>query len=79
MENETVDTDVKAKKRKAKMPREIGFLGFYTNTFDRYFISVVLAIALGLVYLRFLAPLGVPPVLSWIAVGVIGFFIVRKG
>lgn len=79
MENETVDTDVTVKKKKAKKPREIGFLGFYTNTFDRYFISVVLAIALGLAYLRFLAPLGVPPVLSWIAVVVMGFFIVRKG
>jgi predicted small integral membrane protein len=79
MENETVATDTKAKEKKAKKPREIGFLGFHTNTFDRYFISVVLAIAFGLAYLRFLAPLGIPPIFSWVAVAVMGFFIVRKG
>ncbi len=64
---------------KAKEPRPSGFLGFYTNTFDRYFISVVLAIAFGLLYLRFLAPLGVPSLVSWGVVLVATFFIVRKG
>lgn len=67
------------KAKKVKTPREIGFLGFYTNTFDRYFISVVLAIAAGLLYLRFLAPLGVPSFVSWAAVIALGYFIVRKG
>jgi predicted PurR-regulated permease PerM len=67
------------KEKKAKEDRPIGFLGFYTNTFDRYFISVVLAIALGLLYLRFLAPLGVPSLVSWAVVIGLSFFIVRKG
>ena len=64
---------------KANEPRPPGFLGFYTNKFDRYFISVVLAIAFGLFYLRFLAPLGVPSLVSWGIVLVATFFIVRKG
>lgn len=69
----------KAKRGKEKVNRPIGFLGFYTNSFDRYFISVVLAIAIGLAYLRFLAPLGVPSLVSWAIVVGLGFFIVRKG
>lgn len=72
------DTDMMAA-HKAKEPRPPGFLGFHTNTFDRYFISVVLAIAFGLLYLRFLAPLGVPSLVSWGVVLVATFFIVRKG
>jgi len=67
------------KEKKVKEDRPIGFLGFYTNTFDRYFISVVLAIALGLLYLRFLAPLGVPSLVSWAVVVGLTVFIVRKG
>jgi predicted small integral membrane protein len=64
---------------RARQPRPPGFLGFYTNKFDRYFISVVLAIAFGLVYLRFLAPLGVPSFVSWGIVIAATVFIVRKG
>ena len=64
---------------RARAPRTPGFLGFYTNKFDRYFISVVLAIAFGLFYLRFLEPLGVPSFVSWGIVIVATFFIVRKG
>lgn len=62
-----------------KKPRGRGFLGFETNTFDRYFISVVLAIATGLLYLRFLEPLGVPSILSWLTVVAVGYFVVKKG
>jgi predicted PurR-regulated permease PerM len=76
MENTTITP---AKQKKTKKDRAIGFLGFYTNTFDRYFISVVLAIAIGLVYLRFLAPLGVPSLVSWGVVIGLTAFIVRKG
>lgn len=46
---------------KADEPRPPDFPGFYTNTFDRYFISVVPAFAFGSLYLSFLAPLGFPP------------------
>lgn len=76
MENTTTKP---RKEKKEKKVRPIGFLGFYTNAFDRYFISVVLAIAIGLLYLRFLAPLGVPSFVSWAVVIGLGFFIVRKG
>ena len=76
MENTTIRP---AKKKKLKKDHPIGFLGFYTNTFDRYFISVVLAIAIGLAYLRFLAPLGVPSLVSWGVVIGLTAFIVRKG
>lgn len=62
-----------------KKPRAQGFLGFETNTFDRYFISVVIAIATGLAYLRFLEPLGVPAFFSWLAVVIMGYFVVKKG
>lgn len=79
MIEETQGTTQEKKAKKEKKTREIGFLGFYTNTFDRYFISVVLAIALGLLYLRFLAPLGVPSFVSWAAVIALGYVIVRKG
>ena len=55
-----------------------GFLPIETNAFDRYFISVVLFVAIGLFWMRFIEaylPL-------WIAavIGVIlGVVIVRKG
>jgi len=67
------------REKKTKKERPTGFLGFHTNTFDRYFISVVLAIAFGLAFMRFLAPLGVPSLVSWVIVIGLGFFIVRKG
>lgn len=55
-----------------------GFLPIETNTFDRVFISVVLFVAIGLLWMRFVEaylPL-------WIAgvIGVaLGVWIVRKG
>ncbi|MGL4651588.1 MAG: DUF2160 family membrane protein [Caldilineaceae bacterium] len=58
-----------------------GFLPIETNTFDRYFISVVIFIAISLLWFRFLEP--EPLGLSiWIGVAisaVIGFFIVTRG
>ena len=55
-----------------------GFLPFYTNTFDRVFISVVILIGIHLLWLRFMEPalpIGVATVISL----VIGYFVVRKG
>lgn len=72
-------TKTRAQRKQEKAERPIGFLGFKTNTFDRYFISVVIAIALGLLYLRFLEPIGVPSIVPWAVVLTIGFFVVRKG
>ena len=60
-----------------------GFLPFYTNLFDRFFISAVILIGVHLLWLRFMEPplpepaihLGAPMIISL----VIGWFVVRKG
>lgn len=56
-----------------------GFLPIETNWFDRLFIAVVLWVALSLLWLRFLEPLGLS---IWICVALsvmLGAYIVRKG
>lgn len=56
-----------------------GFLPIETNWFDRLFISVVLWVALSLLWLRFLEPLGLP---IWICVAisvVLAVVIIRRG
>ncbi len=64
----------------APVTREVrrGFLPFHTNTFDRYFISVLIFVALSLIWLRFIEaflPIWIVPILSIL----IGIVIVRKG
>lgn len=59
--------------------KEPGFLPIETNWFDRLFISVVIWIALSLVWFRFLEPMGLS---IWIAAAIsaaLGVFIVWKG
>jgi predicted small integral membrane protein len=56
-----------------------GFLPFPTNTFDRCFISVVIFVAISLLWMRFLEPLGAPLWLSTIISIVLAVWIVRKG
>lgn len=56
-----------------------GFLPIDTNTFDRYFISVVLFVAISLLWMRFIEPFGLS---VWFAVAisaVLGYFIVTRG
>lgn len=58
--------------------RSGGFLPIDTNTFDRYFISVVLLVAIHLLWMRFVEefiPLFVATIISLI----LGFIIVRWG
>ncbi|MCY4465280.1 MAG: DUF2160 family membrane protein [Chloroflexi bacterium] len=55
-----------------------GFLPFYTNAFDRVFISVVILIGIHLLWLRFMEP-ALPIELATILSLVIGFFVVRRG
>jgi predicted small integral membrane protein len=58
--------------------REDGFLPIKTNTFDRFFISVVLFIAIHLLWMRFFEaylPLWVATLISLL----LGQWIVRKG
>ena len=60
-----------------------GFLPFYTNLFDRFFIAVVILIGVHLLWLRFMEPplpapavhMAAPMIISL----VIGYFVVRRG
>ncbi|MBK8023169.1 MAG: hypothetical protein IPK19_17525 [Chloroflexi bacterium] len=55
-----------------------GFLPINANAFDRVFISVILLIAIHLLWMRFLEsflPLEIATLISI----VLGFFIIRKG
>ncbi len=55
-----------------------GFLPFYTNAFDRVFISVVILIGIHLLWLRFMEaalPIEVATAISL----VVGYYVVRRG
>lgn len=59
--------------------RQPGFLPIETNWFDRLFISVVIWVALSLLWMRFIEPFGLS---VWFAVAisaVLGAYIIRKG
>lgn len=56
-----------------------GFLPIETNWFDRIFISVVIWIALSLLWLRFLEPAGLSLNFAHIIAVLLGLLIVRKG
>jgi predicted small integral membrane protein len=56
-----------------------GFLPIETNAFDRGFISVVLFIAISLLWMRFLEPLGLPLWISTLLCLALSVLIVRKG
>lgn len=55
-----------------------GFLPFKTNTFDRVFVSVVILIAIHLLWMRFLEQYASIYIATVISV-FIGFYVVRKG
>lgn len=59
--------------------RQGGFLPIPTNTFDRCFISVVIFVAISLLWMRFLEPLGAPLWISTVICLVLAVWIVRKG
>ena len=55
-----------------------GFLPIYTNTFDRWFISIVCLIAIHLLWMRFLEaylPIEIATVISLVW----AFFVIRRG
>ena len=56
-----------------------GFLPIETNAFDRVFISVVCFVAISLLWLRFVEPLGLPLWISTIISVLLGIVIVRYG
>lgn len=58
-----------------------GFLPFRTNTWDRFFVSVLCYVAISLLWMRFIEPYLFPGSL-WIAVAIsilLGAFIIRRG
>jgi len=66
-------------KKKIKQERKPGFLPIVTNGFDRFFICVVLWVALSLFWLRFLEPLGFSIWIGAVISILLGLYIIRKG
>jgi predicted small integral membrane protein len=56
-----------------------GFLPIETNTFDRYFISVVVFVAIHLLWMRLIEPYFLPLWVATIICVLLGILIVRKG
>jgi predicted small integral membrane protein len=63
----------------ATLPRREGFLPIVTNAFDRGFIGVVLFVAIHLLWLRFLEPLGLSLYIATALSIVLGVVIVKRG
>ncbi|MEL6464162.1 MAG: DUF2160 family membrane protein [Pseudomonadota bacterium] len=59
--------------------RKPGFLPIETNWFDRFFISVVIWIAMSLFWFRFFEPLGASIWISNIIALALAVVIIRKG
>lgn len=59
--------------------KQPGFLPIETNWFDRFFISVVLWVALSLFWFRFFEPLGLSIWIANVISLVAAIFIIKKG
>ncbi|MBN9021543.1 MAG: hypothetical protein J0H08_05510 [Rhizobiales bacterium] len=55
------------------------FLPIETNAFDRGFIAVVLFVAINLLWMRFLEPLGLSLYIASAISVVLGIFIIKRG
>jgi predicted small integral membrane protein len=60
-------------------PRRRGFLPIETNAFDRVFIGVVLFVAIHLLWMRFLEPLGLSLYIATAISLVLGWLVLRRG
>jgi len=56
-----------------------GFLPIHTNGFDRGFIAVVLFVAISLLWMRFLEPLGLSLYIAAAISVVLGVIIIKRG
>lgn len=56
-----------------------GFLPIETNAFDRGFVAVVVFVAINLLWMRFLEPLGLSIYIASAVSIVLGWFIIRRG
>lgn len=73
---ETYDEDARAA---AQRPARTGFLPIVTNWFDRFFIGVVIWVALSLLWMRFLEPIGLSLWISNVIALALAVLIVAKG
>lgn len=60
-------------------PQREGFLPITTNAFDRGFIGVVVFVAIHLLWMRFIEPLGLSLYFATAISIVLGIFIVKRG
>jgi predicted small integral membrane protein len=60
-------------------PQREGFLPITTNAFDRGFIGVVVFVAIHLLWMRFIEPLGLSLYIATAISIVLGIFIVKRG
>ncbi|MFO7631713.1 MAG: DUF2160 family membrane protein [Caldilinea sp.] len=75
------DADIRTQSIVAPVQRRAGrrgFLPFETNTFDRYFISVILWIGISLLSMRFLESM-IPLWVSTVLCLILAIVIIRKG
>jgi predicted small integral membrane protein len=79
--DQLVDLDAADEEAQAAAARAArrGFLPIQTNWFDRLFIAIYIAVALILLWMRFLEPAGVPIWLCYVIVFALGVVIVRRG
>jgi predicted small integral membrane protein len=56
-----------------------GFLPIQTNAFDRGFIAVVVFVAINLLWMRFLEPLGLSLYIASAISIVLGWFVIKRG
>jgi predicted small integral membrane protein len=77
----TIDLDAADEEAQAAAARATrrGFLPIQTNWFDRLFISIYIAVAVILLWMRFLEPNGIPIWICYILVIALGVIVVRKG
>jgi predicted small integral membrane protein len=60
-------------------PRRRGFLPIETNAFDRVFIGVVLFVAIHLLWMRLLEPVGLSLYIATALSLVLGYIVLRRG
>jgi len=77
----TLDLDAADEEAQAAAARRVrrGFLPIQTNWFDRLFISIYIAVALILFWMRFLEPAGVSIYICYALVIALGVVIIRRG
>ena len=78
-ENDDTPIDILEDNSAPAIEERTGFLPIQTNWFDRCFISVVIWVALSLLWLRFMEPLGLSIWISNAIALALAVYIVRKG